>query len=407
MYLSGYPLLQGWLDAYLVRMTRLFLLTLLLIALVLYQIFHSKRGVFLPLLSASMATLWGLGLMSMFGYKLTPSTVLAPFLVFALGVSHSVQFIKHYYEYMNQYKQNSKAVSIKITKDLFVPAFVGLLTDGIAPFSLLMVPLGIIRSLAVGIGFGILSIFFSTVILVPNLLSFMKPPRRLEVLKEEAATFTNRIMMGFAKLAIRKSLRWFVIMSFLILTLISFWGIKNIEIGEKRAGTSLLYANHPYNEAEDFISKKFATSDPYYILVETEKENGLVSVSVLKEMDSLQRYLEKNVKGVGRTLSLVEYIKGMNLVMFEGRPDEYRIPQQDATINEYLFLYSLNNFPGDFEPVVSSDYRYANIKIDLLDHKSITIKEALKKTKEWLDTYHKDNSVRFSYAGGNIGMLAA
>ncbi|MCM8799944.1 MAG: MMPL family transporter [Candidatus Omnitrophica bacterium] len=407
IYLCGYPLLQGWLDAYLVKMAKLFLLTLFLIALVLYQIFRSKRGLFLPIISASMATLWGLGLMSMFGYKLTPSTVLAPFLVFALGVSHSVQFIKHYYEYMNQYKQNPKAVSIKITKDLFVPAFVGLLTDGIAPSSLLMVPLGIIKSLAVGIGFGILSIFFSTVILVPNLLSFMKPPKRLEVLKEETTTFTNRIMTGFAKLAIKKPLRWMVIISFLLLTFVSLFGIKNIEVGEKRSGTSLLYAKHPYNEAEDFISERFATSDPYYILVEAEKENGLVSVSALKEMDSLQRYLEKNVQGVGRTLSLVEYIKGMNLAMFEGKIQEYRIPEQDATINEYLFLYSLNNFPGDFEPVVSSDYRYANIKIDLLDHKSKTIKEALKKTEAWLNTYHKDNSIRFSYAGGNIGMVAA
>ncbi|MCM8796069.1 MAG: MMPL family transporter, partial [Candidatus Omnitrophica bacterium] len=234
IYLCGYPLLQGWLDAYLVKMVRLFLLTLFLIALVLYQIFRSKRGVFLPIISASMATLWGLGLMSMFGYKLTPSTVLAPFLVFALGVSHSVQFIKHYYEYMYQYKQNSKAVSIKITKDLFVPAFVGLLTDGIAPFSLLMVPLSIIQSLAIGIGFGILSIFFSTVILVPNLLSFMKPPKRPEILREEATTFTNRIMTSFAKLAIKGSLRWLVIISFLLLTFLSLWGIKNIEIGEKR-----------------------------------------------------------------------------------------------------------------------------------------------------------------------------
>ncbi|MCM8792763.1 MAG: MMPL family transporter, partial [Candidatus Omnitrophica bacterium] len=407
IYLSGYPLLQGWLDAYLARMIKLFLLTLILIALVLYQIFRSKRGLFLPIISASMATLWGLGLMSMFSYKLTPSTVLAPFLVFALGVSHSVQFIKHYYEYMSQYKQNPKAVSIKITKDLFVPAFVGLLTDGIAPFSLLMVPLGIIRSLAVGIGFGILSIFFSTIILVPNLLSFMKPPKRLEVLKEEATTFTNRIMMSFAKLAIKKSLRWLVIINFLLLTFVSLWGIKNIEVGEKRSGTSLLYAKHPYNEAEDFISKKFATSDPYYILVEAEKENGLVSVSALKEMDSLQRYLEKNVQGVGRTLSLVEYIKGMNLAMFEGRVSEYIIPEQDTTVNEYLFLYSLNNFPGDFEPLVSSDYRYANIKIDLRDHKSKTIKDALRKTEDWLNTYHRDSSIKFSYAAGNIGMLAA
>ena len=406
IYICGYPVLQGWLDFYLYKMSRLFIFTLLALAVVLYYIFRSKRGVFLPLLSASMATLWGLGMTATLGYKLTPSTVLAPFLVFALGVSHSVQFIKHYYEYMLKYK-NSKHVSILITKDLFVPAFTGLLTDGIAPFSLLVVPLGMIRSLAIAIGFGILSIFFSTIILVPNLLSFMKPPKKLEVLREERTSFTNRLLGYFAKLAINKKSRSLIIFSFLSLTLISFLLMQRIEIGEKRPGSSLLYFKSEYNQAEKFLSEKFATTDPYYILVEANQPQGLVKVEVLKEMDSLQRYLEKEVNGVGRTLSLVEYIKGMNMVMFEGRPEEFKIPQQDSTVAEYLFIYSINNFPGDFSPVVDSEYQYANIKIDMLDHKASTIKNVIAKTKEWIKNFHHSKDINFSFAGGNIGMLAA
>ena len=97
IYISGQPVLQGWLDYYLPKMASLFIFTILAMSLVLFNAFKSKRGVFLPLLSAFMATLWGLGMTVMFGYKLTPATVLAPFLIFALGVSHAVQFIKRYY----------------------------------------------------------------------------------------------------------------------------------------------------------------------------------------------------------------------------------------------------------------------------------------------------------------------
>ncbi|MCM8781302.1 MAG: MMPL family transporter, partial [Candidatus Omnitrophica bacterium] len=407
VYISGHPVLQGWLDFYLPRMSRLFLATLVVMSLVLYYAFKSKRGVFLPLLSATMATLWGLGLMAMCGYKLTPSTVLAPFLVFALGVSHSVQYIKLYYEYMGRHPQSPKAASIRITRNLFIPAFTGLLTDGIGPFALLTVPLGIIRGLAVGIGFGILSIFFSTVILVPNLLSFMKPPRRLEVLKEEKTTLTNRMLAYFARLAIDRKTRWMVIATFFILTFIALFGASRLEVGDKKAGTSLLYSWSEYNQAERFISEKFLTSDPYYIFVEGKHQDAFLSSQVLREMDSLQRYLEENVEGVGRTLSLVEYVKAMNMVMFAGRKEEFRIPDSDSTIAEYLFLYSLTGFPGDFDPVVNSNYHYANIKVDLKDHKASTIRQAISKTQQWISLNHKSPDVEFHYAGGNIGMLAA
>jgi predicted RND superfamily exporter protein len=388
-------------------MTSLFVITLVAMSLVLYYAFKSKRGVSLPLLSASMATLWGLGLTVFFGYKLTPSTVLAPFLVFALGVSHSVQFIKRYYEYMSRHKRNSKAAAIKITRSLFIPAFTGLLTDGIGPFALLTVPLGMVRSLAVAIGFGILSIFFATVILVPNLLSFMRPPRRLEVIHEERTTLTNRILSYFAGLAVHKKTRWAVIAIFFLLTFAALFGTSRIIVGDKNPGTSLLYASSLYNVSEKFISDKFSAADPYYIFVAGKNQDAFLSSEVLKEMDSLQRYLENEAKGVGRTLSLVEYIKGMNMSMFAGRRDEYRIPDNDQTISEYLFLYSLTGFPGDFDPVVNPNYQYANIKVDLKDHKASTIKEVLDKTGKWIKSHHKNKDVEFEYAGGNIGMLAA
>lgn len=407
IYISGQPVLQGWLDFYLPRMSSLFIVSLLVMALVLYNVFMSKRGVLLPLISAGMATLWGLGLVALFGYKITPSTVLAPSLVFALGVSHSVQFIKRYYEYMSKHNRDSKAAAIKITRALFIPAFTGLFTDGIAPFTLLAVPLGMIRSLAIAIGFGILSIFFSTIILVPNLLSFMKPPRRLEVLQEERTTLTNKILGYFARLAVNRTGRWVVIATFFVLTGIAMVGMGYLEVGDKKPGTTLLYSNSPYNLAEKFISENFATSDPYYIFVEGKDQDALLNREVLNEMDSLQRYLEKEVKGVGRSLSLVEYVKGMNMVMFAGDPKEFRVPDSGQTIAEYLFLYSLTGFPGDFDPVVNYNYQYANIKIDLKDHKSTTINEAIKKTENWLRANHRVKEADFSYAGGNIGMLAA
>jgi uncharacterized protein len=407
IYISGQPVLEGWLDFYLPRMVWLFLVALVVISAILYIGFKSKRGVFLPILSAGMATLWGLGFTALLGFKFTPATVLAPFLVFALGVSHSVQFIKRYYEQMSRQKRNSKAAAIKITRALFVPAFLGLLTDGVAPFTLLVVPLGMVRSLAVAIGFGILSIFFSTVVLIPNLLSFMKPPKRLEIIREEKVTLTSKILQHFARLAVKKNSRRMVIAVFFAVTVISLFGMAKLQVGDKQPGTSLLYRSSEYNQSEKFISEKFSTADPYYIFVAGKQQDAFLSSQALKEMDSLQRYLEQQVPDVGRSLSLVEYIKGMNMTMFGGDRKAFRIPDNDKTIAEYLFLYALTGFPGDFDPVVNQNYQYANIKVDLKNHKASTINKAIQKTDDWIRLQHKDNTIDFYYAGGNIGMLAA
>ncbi|MDD5618142.1 MAG: MMPL family transporter, partial [Candidatus Omnitrophica bacterium] len=221
------------------------------------------------------------------------------------------------------------------------------------------------------------------------------------------ATLTNKILGYFAKLAVNKTSRWVVILLFFILTGIGLIGMKQLEVGDKRPGTSLLYPDSDYNKAEKFIAGKFSTADSYYILVEGESQDAFLSSVALKEMDSLQKYLEKEVKGVGRSLSIVEYVKGMNMLMFSGQRSEFKIPDNDATIAEYLFLYSLTGFPGDFDPVVDPTYQYANIKVDLVDHKAKTMNEVIAKTDEWIKLNHKQENIKFCYAGGTIGMLAA
>jgi predicted RND superfamily exporter protein len=97
----------------------------------------------------------------------------------------------------------------------------------------------------------------------------------------------------------------------------------------------------------------------------------------------------------------------MNMVMFSGERKEFRIPDEDKTVAEYTFLYSLTGFPGDFDPVVNPTYQYANIKVDLRDHKASTINEVIRKTEAWIKNNHRDKNINFLYAGGNIGMLAA
>jgi predicted RND superfamily exporter protein len=393
VYIAGRPILEGWMDQYLPKMGWIFLATGLIMIILLYLAFRSKRGIILPFLSASMATVWGLGAIALLGYHLDPATILSPFFILALGISHAVQFIKRYYEAMKTNALDKKSAAQETLSHLFVPAVVSLVTDGIGFISLFIVPLAMIKSMALASGIGVLSIFFTTVTFLPPLLSYLPRPKRLEVEREERPTVLDAFLTRVASLVYRPTSRWVTFGIFFLLAVIGLTGATKLVVGDNEPGSATLYPDSPYNRAERVINNKFMGT--------------LVDYKVLKEMESLQNYLQKNIPEAGYALSLADYIKGLNMTMFAGKPRYFTIPENNGTIAEYLFLYSISTFPGDFDPVVSPNFQYANIKIDFKDHTSDTIKNVLFHTKEWIEKFHKATTVNFLYAGGVIGTLGA
>ena len=408
IHIAGRPILEGWLDKYLPKMLKILILTLLIVSFILYLTFRSKRGVILPLLDSSMATLWGLGIMKLVGFRLDPTTILVPFLVLSLGISHSIHFMKHYYEEMKDRQKTSEASVKRTLEMLFVPGLTAVVTDGFAFLSLILIPLGTIRSMALAAGFGIFANFLTSFIFTPSLVSFMKHPKVLEVQREERRTIIDKFLGRLVHISTHPKLRLAVLGIFVIVVLISISGIKKIVVGDNSFGSSHLYPRSEYNQSEKFINQNFGGTNSYYILVDGGEADSLIDSNALKKIDSLQQYLLKNVDQAGYAVSITDYVKGLNFAMFSGDRRYFTIPENNRTIAEYLFLYEISTFPGDFEPVVTLDYSKANIKVDLKDHKSITITNILSKTKEWISSNitNKD-SIKFMFAGGDIGMLAA
>ncbi len=407
IFLAGRPIMEGWFDFYLPSMFKVFLATIVIMGVLLFVAFRSKRGVLLPMIAALISTIWGLVPLVLMGYHLNPGTILVPFLIMALAVSHTVQFVKRYYERIARPRSDGRKAARDTLQSLLVPAAASLITDALGFLSLMIVPLTFIRSMALAAGIGVLSIFITMITLVPALLSYLPKPAAPEVEREEKITILNRMLGGIAAMVTRRRGQAFILISFALLALIGAFGIGKLTVGDNEEGDALLYPDSPYNRAERFINEKFTGSNPYYIFVEGAEGDALINSDVLKEMEALQRHLLEAVPQAGYALSLADYIKGLNFTMFDFNPAELKIPDNDKTIAEYLFLYTSSGFPQDFTPVVDSNYQRANIKVDLKDHKAETINRTIAATREWLDLHHKTDKAEFHYAGGEIGMTAA
>ncbi|MCX6348968.1 MAG: MMPL family transporter [Candidatus Aureabacteria bacterium] len=407
IYLTGRPILEGWLDYYLPTMARIFALTIIIMVVLLYLIFRSKRGVVLPLLSAAMATVWGLGAMTRLGYRLHPGTALVPFLVLALAISHSVQFIKRYYERSARPRMKSPRAARDTLQSLFLPACASLVTDALGFLSLVVVPLAWIKSLSIAAGAGVVSIFFTTVIFIPAVLSYLPEPKRREVEEEEKFTLINRALAAIARVVTAPRGRRAVLAVFLLLALGALLGAFRLVVGDNEPGSALLSRDSPYNRAESFVNATFTGSTPYYVFVDGTEGDAVMDSAVLKEMESLQDYLLQAIPEAGAASSLADYVKGLNFVMFDFIPREFRIPDNNKTIAEYMFLYTSSGFPADFKPVVDENCRRANIKVDVKDHRAATIKKIMTATGDWMRDRHRTPLADFLFPGGEIGVMAA
>jgi predicted RND superfamily exporter protein len=404
MYYSGRPILEGWLDFYLHNMLYLFGASVIALGTILYALFRSIRAVLLPLASALMAALWGLICLPLMGFHLNPATVLVPFLVFALGVCHSIQFLKRYFEQVRLQK-SAMSTSVQVLASLAAPASVSLITDGIGFLSLLCIPIDIIRAMAAAAGIGVLSLFITTVLFIPACLSYMPVPPTDEIAAQQKTSLLDRLLLRAAGWAIHR--RKTIMAVFSAAGICCAGGISMLEVGDNQPGSPALYPDSHYNRSEQLINSKFSGTDPYYILVRGKTDEAIISAEVLREMEALENHVLDTMPEAGRAQSLVEYIKGFNLVFNGFESGLFRIPESDATIGEYLFLYSIAGYPGDFDFLCDRDFRNANIKIDLKDHKPGTIAKALDATAGWIAAHHKSARVDFLFPGGIVGIHAA
>ncbi|MFM9914998.1 MAG: efflux RND transporter permease subunit, partial [Rhizobacter sp.] len=129
------------------------------------------RSTLLVVTASLVAVVWQLGLLPMLGFALDPYSILVPFLVFAIGMSHGAQK-------MNGIMQDigrglPKLVAARFTfRRLFLAGLTALLADAVGFAVLLVIDIQAIRELAVAASIGVGVLIFTNLILLPILLSY-------------------------------------------------------------------------------------------------------------------------------------------------------------------------------------------------------------------------------------------
>ena len=185
IYVAGEPRLYGWIYSYAGDVFWIFTVTWCFEWLLRWMYFHDWRGALRPTLTGIIAAFWGLGFIHLIGFALDPLILVMPFLITARAVSHAIQMHDRYYEEYERNNWDQRKAIVGAFAELFVPTFSGILTDAFGVLVVMLVPIVMLRKLAIVASWWILAITISEMLLNPIVYYYLRAPDKDVVLDRE------------------------------------------------------------------------------------------------------------------------------------------------------------------------------------------------------------------------------
>jgi len=367
---GGLPVLLGNMETYASRLAFLLPLAMLLIGIVLWFAFRSVQGLALPLLTATLAVLWSLGIMSVFGVPLDVFNATTPVLILAVAAGHAVQILKRYYEEYAKQSASSpgdlrgasrRAVIESLTRVGPVMMIAGVVAAS-GFLSLLVIEISSVRTFGVMAASGILSSLVLELTLIPALRALVRPPKPKP--SRQRPGLLEHWMAALAGAISGPRAPWIFVAGAAILA-IAILGSARIQYDEELRKD---FADSTRVSQDDtHLNAVFAGTNTLHVLVESKSPGRMQDPDVLRAIDGMQQFLQKD-PSVGRSLSIADFVRRMNMAMHGDDPHFDSIPGERNLTAQYLFLYSSSGDPSDFDAYVDSNYQHADITAFLKEH---------------------------------------
>lgn len=403
IHVTGQPMLVGWAYQYLGQIIEIFLFTALIMLALLVFYFRKAYGIFIPLAGVIVSSIWGVGIISLFGYNLDPLSLVIPFLISARAMSHGIQLVERYYLELNEH--DNQQVAARLTfESLFRPGSLGVVSDAIG---LLLIAIGSIplnTKLAHYASIWALSIILTVLLAVPLLLSILPKPKNTTIkhnLFRKVGYVCADLISG--EKAAKKALGISA-----VLLAAGFYFSSHVVIGESEPGSPILYQDHDYNLSSKAINDSFPGSEEMYIVAETDEKGGIKRPEVLAALADLQRHMMLD-PGVGGSKGISDLVKQVNRLLHNNDPRWAQIPDDERYVGGLMFTYMMSNpIPGALKEFVDSDERVANLVFYYKDHKGETLRRAIHTAKQWIaENEGKVEGLTIRLAGGTIGVIAS
>jgi uncharacterized protein len=403
IYFTGYPALYAYIYHLAPQIYKVLGLTFLVIMGLLFYYFRTWQGVVLPMTSALLSAVWGLGFASLLGYALDPLILVVPVIITARAISHSVQCMARYHEEYLHLNDKREAI-IRGYGELFVPASLSIVTDALGLLLISVATIPLMRQLGFFCSFWIMTIVVSVPTLSPILLSFVKPPNKRVLQREMRGRFYDRIAQLLIKPS-RGAGRYVILGIILVVLFVGGHYALKLKVGDTEAGAAILYSDHPYNKAFRFFNLHFVGATQLVILAEGQKKGAIKNYEALRAIEDFQIHMETK-GGAGGTLSFTNMIKRVYRMFHEGNPKWEMLPTDPRYLGQIGFIIRNSAAPGEMDQWLDYSWTHATITCFYKNYNNDLIKNCIAQARAFIDK-HPSKRIKFRLAGGLLGILYA
>ena len=403
IHIVGFTKLTGDLIEGLTQVILFFGAAVAIAAAIILLYTRCWRSTLLLVGSALLGVVWLLGLMHLLGFVLDPYSILVPFLIFSIGLSHGAQKMNGIMQDIG--RGTHKYVAARYTfRRLFLAGLTALLTNmaGFAVLTVIDIP--VIRELALITSIGVGILIITKLLLVPIMLSYIgvnPEAAKRSLWEEQDAQRGKGIGMVWNMLEQFTEHRWAAdaLLVAGVVGISAFILSLKLQVGDLDPGAPELRPESRYNMDNAFIAANYGlSSDQFAVMVKTPA-GACDTYAALLESDRLGWAL-RQVPGVQDVVSLPELVRRYTAGGFEGSPKWLTLPRNQTLINQAARPARLNN------PELSNQgCEITPIIAYLSDHKADTLNRVLG-TVEQFAAGHDTKDIRFLPAAGSAGIEA-
>lgn len=396
-HLSGLPYIRTAISQLVSKEFVLFLaLSIGISALILALFFRKFYAVFFPILVVIMGVIWSVGTLVLFGYEITILTGLIPPLMVIIGIPNSILLLNKYQSELRKHGDKQKALNITIER-IAVTTLIANITAaigfGVLCFtgSELLVQFGGVAAINVMIT------WLMSLCLIPIIFSYLPTPK-VKAQEAHEDGLLHKILVKTDNL-VQYNRKW-VYGATIILSIISIIGILKINVNGYVVD-DLPKSSKILTDLK-FFEKNFEGILPLEISVNTNRKNGVLSLSTLKRIEKMENMISAYPE-FSRSISLNSGLKYASQAFYNGDSAFYRLPS-DVEKN-FILAYIANSGKGDGNMLtnfVDKDKQSTRISFQMADVGSKRLDALLQELKPRIDSILNPKRFDVQLTGSSI-----
>ena len=396
-HIIGFAKVIGDIAAGAARVVLFFLIAFLITAIFVYIYSQSFKLTVIIVGCSLMAVIWQLGLLTLLGFGIDPMSILVPFLIFAIGVSHGVQMVSAFRAEL--FEGTDSETSARSTfRRLLVPGGIALLSDTIGFITIMLIEIQMIQEMAITASLGVAVIILTDLVLVPVLLSYVHP-RHIDLARlHDRAERMAGVWSSLASVATPRKAAVIIAVAALLFV-VGGWKARQIKIGDLHAGVPELRADSVYNIDTDVITSHFTIGvDVITTIIETHPE-ACTEHEIMDVIDEFEWHM-RNVPGVQSVFGIAGVAKVINAGWNEGSLKWRVLPRNQSMMSQSVTY--IDTATG----LLNGDCSVMPVYIYTVDHKAETIDRIVLAVKQFQKERGSED-LKFRLATGNVGVMAA